>query len=129
MILLLDTSTGECRLTIVDNDDVRHEYMWLANRELASGLLKFLTEKLALHNTKLQELSGLGVFAGPGSFTGLRIGMTLLNALAADRAIPIVAAREEGWKEEVLRRLTSGEDDRIALPFYGRDANITTPKK
>lgn len=130
MILLLDTSTGECRLTLVERTSgEQHSYKWQADRTLASGLLKFMTDKLAIHNVSLQDLAGLGVFAGPGSFTGLRIGMTLLNALAADRHIPIVTAKGEGWQTEALRRLENGEDEKIALPFYGREANITTPKK
>lgn len=130
MIVLLDTSTPECRLTLADQTgDARHEYTWQANRDLADGLLQFLVEKLAEHGAQIGGIYGIGVFAGPGSFTGLRIGMTVLNTIAVDCHVPIVTAKGEDWQHVALERLKKGDNDKIALPFYGREANITQPKK
>lgn len=130
MIILLDTSTGLCRLTVhVDNPTHDYTYTWQADRQLADGLLEFLVETLLKHNITLTQLAGIGVFAGPGSFTGLRIGMTVLNALAADHHIPIVCTRGDNWQSIAIQRLHAGEDEQVALPFYGNDANITTPRK
>lgn len=128
MILLLDTSTPICKLILVAGDS-RHEQTWEANRDLAKGLLGFLEQELHAAGVSWSDLSGLGVFQGPGSFTGLRIGMTVLNTMADTLAIPIVATKGEDWQGTAVSRLAAGENDRLALPFYGAEANITTPRK
>lgn len=128
MILLLDTSTSECRLTLVDGA-TRHEYKWQAERQLAYGLLEYLVTTIKSHDVSLAQLDGIGVFRGPGSFTGLRIGMATLNTIASSEHIPIVGTLGDTWQEDAIRRLNEGEDDRIVLPEYGREARITTPRK
>lgn len=128
MILLLDTSTSECRVTLVDGE-TRHDYTWQADRDLAHGLLEYIVARLTEHDRAVADLSGVGVFRGPGSFTGLRIGITTLNTIAASEHIPIVGTLGETWQIDALARLNAGEDDQIVLPEYGRDARITTPRK
>ena len=68
-------------------------------------------------------------FQGPGSFTGLRIGLTVGNALAYGYTVPIVATQEPHWLETGIERLLNGENDTRAMPFYGADAHITVQKK
>lgn len=128
MIVLLDTSTGLCQLTIVDSEQ-RPTVEWQADRALARGLLEFIITALQQQNLTLQDVTGIGVFRGPGSFTGLRIGATTMNTIAASQDIPIVGALGDDWQEDVLRRLSMGENDKIVLPEYGRDARITLPRK
>ena len=128
MILLLDTSTPVCRLVFVDGD-WRVEKEWEAGRTLAKSLLGFLVKELESVDKNWSDLTGIGVFQGPGSFTGLRIGMTVVNTVADALAIPIVATKGEDWQGSALSRLDAGENDRLALPFYGAEANITKPRK
>ena len=128
MILLLDTSTPICKLTLVDGDQW-YENEWQADRQLAKGLLGYIHEQLAKHDTTFQGVTGIGVFMGPGSFTGLRIGLAVVNTLADAEGIPIVGVTGETWKNDALAGLADGKNDRIVLPFYGSDANITTPRK
>jgi tRNA threonylcarbamoyladenosine biosynthesis protein TsaB len=128
MILLLDTSTNLCRLTFVDGDWQFHDE-WQADRTLAKGLLAYLQTNLSRHGKGFSDISGIAVFEGPGSFTGLRIGITVLNTLADAERIPIVGVRGDDWQAVALSRLQAGENDRIVLPFYGSEAHITTPRK
>ena len=76
----------------------------------------------------LHQLTGLVVYQGPGSFTGLRIGISVMNALSYSLQIPVVGVGGEDWREVGERRLANGEDDKIVLPEYGAKANITQPK-
>lgn len=128
MILLLNTSTPVCTLTLVDGDQ-RFESEWQADRTLAKGLLAYLRDQLAIHDKTFDDITAIGVFRGPGSFTGLRIGMTVLNTIADTQQIPIVGATGESWQIDVMDRLQSGGNDKIVLPFYGSDARITKPRK
>ena len=124
MIILLDTSTVTCHLTTVDGESSSN-FDWVADRALARGLLAFIQEKVG----DVKNISGIGIMRGPGSFTGLRIGMAVANTLADGLGIPIVGETGDSWRESALGRLSSGEDDQVILPFYGGDAHITKPKK
>ena len=128
MILLLDTSTPECRLTFVDGD-WRYDAKWEANRDLAKGLLEYIQTQLEGQGKTWKDLTGLAAFKGPGSFTGLRIGITVLNTVSYSEGIPIVGEVGEKWQETAIQRLLSGESDKVVLPEYGGEANITQPRK
>ena len=128
MILLLDTSTPTCYLYFVEGE-WRYETSWEAGRELAKGLLGFLEKELVGQGKGWGDITGLVVFKGPGSFTGLRIGATVCNTLAYANGWPIIGAMGDEWVEEGLQRLERGENDEIVLPEYGGEANITKPRK
>jgi tRNA threonylcarbamoyladenosine biosynthesis protein TsaB len=128
MILLLDTSTPVCKLTFIDGD-WRYDSQWQADRQLAKGLLGYLHEQLEKNGKTWTDISGIGAFRGPGSFTGLRIGMTVLNTIAASENIPIAGGLNDTWQQEALNALLADIDEKIVLPFYGSDAHITKPRK
>lgn len=128
MILLLDTSTPTCHLSIVDGD-WRYDTRWEAGRELAKGLLGFIEREIFSQHKAWKDGAGLVVYQGPGSFTGLRIGITVFNTLAYSNSWPIVGVTGDDWQAKGLKRLESGENDEIVLPEYGGEANITKPRK
>ena len=110
MKLYLDTSTPT---TILRLDD--KEYTWESGRDLAEKLHEFLRDKLAENDKTWQDIETITFMSGPGSFTGLRIGAAVVNALAHELNIPLYNHR--------------GEKVPIILPDYGRPANVTAPKK
>lgn len=128
MILFLDTSTGNCRIWLDENNFEKE-----LNRNMARDILKFLEDSLRNIGKDYKDLEGIGFFAGPGSFTGLRIGASVVNTLADGLNIPIVAVKKEdennNWRQKAFEKLKNNENDKIALPFYGRGANITKPRK
>jgi tRNA threonylcarbamoyladenosine biosynthesis protein TsaB len=128
MIVLLDTSTPVCKLTFVEGES-RQTVEWQADRELAKGLLKYIDDQLGARNCAWADIKGIGIFKGPGSFTGLRIGMTVMNTVADSESIPIVSATGGDWQEQAIAALRDGRDEKLALPFYGREAHITKPRK
>lgn len=128
MIILLDTSTPEARLTLIDGEQIHH-VVWQADRQLAHGLLAWIRDSLAEQNKAWKDLRGIAVYQGPGSFTGLRIGVAVCNTLADSLGISIVGATGDVWQQVATDRLRAGENDRVVLPEYGRDARITTQRK
>ena len=102
---------------------------WPIKRDLAQYLLLRIKTFLADNSLSFQDLSGLGVYAGPASFTNLRITHTVANTLAYALQIPIVNASTEHWQQNCWRLLKVGEDFKIIKPFYGRAARITKRKK
>lgn len=128
MIILLNTSDALCKLTIIlDGERIQRE--WQADRELAKGLLGWIEKQLSDIGKTLSDIKGIGVFTGPGSFTGLRIGLTVVNTLGDGLLVPVVGERGEQWQDNAIARIEKGENDKIAMPYYGADANITKPRK
>jgi len=128
MIILLDTSTPICKLSLVDGD-WRFDDEWESGRTLAKGLLGYLDASMRDHGKTWQDISGIVAFKGPGSFTGLRIGLTVLNTLADSESIAIVGTTGDMWQADGIERLTNGGNDKLVMPEYGAEAHITTPRK
>ncbi len=128
MNLFINTSTPLCRV-LLEVDETLHVYEWQADRQLAKGLLGYVERCLGEHDKKLADIQGIGVYQGPGSFTGLRIGLTVMNTLADGLGVPIVGVTGEEWAAIAQKRLQLGENDHLVLPNYGADAHITKPRK
>lgn len=128
MILLLDSSTYTCKLSLIDGN-WRYDDEWQADRQLAKGLLGYLQGQLSKHDKTLMDVSAIGVFQGPGSFTGLRIGLAVLNTVAASQEIPIVGATGDDWQAKALDKINNRQNDQLVLPVYGNPAHITKPRK
>ncbi|MFC2369748.1 MAG: hypothetical protein ACFNMB_00810 [Candidatus Saccharimonas sp.] len=128
MIVLWNSAEMTVQLTLIDGDK-RTDYEWVAERNLARDMLAYLRDRLAENEASFADISGIGVFCGPGSFTGLRIGLAVLNTIAHEQRIPIVGVTGDAWREECLARLQNGRNDEIVLPEYGAEARITKPRK
>ncbi|HUC20375.1 MAG TPA: tRNA (adenosine(37)-N6)-threonylcarbamoyltransferase complex dimerization subunit type 1 TsaB [Candidatus Polarisedimenticolaceae bacterium] len=101
---------------------------WESGRQLSSQLLSHIEALLHAQKSTWDDLSGIVVFRGPGSFTSLRIGITVANAMAYAKAIPIVGEVDENWADKGIKRLAAKANDGQVMPHYGAPANITKPK-
>ena len=129
MVLTIRTDRPEAEIGLYDGETQLAYETWLAHRQLAETLHSKIEALLKSQGKTWQDLQGIVCFQGPGSFTGLRIGLTVGNALAYSYQIPIVAAQDPRWLESGIKRLANGENESVALPFYGADAHITPQKK
>lgn len=101
---------------------------WQAHRELAETLHTKIIDVLQEANVRLHELQAIIAYKGPGSFTGLRIGLSVANALAYSLGIAVVAENGDDWITSGLRVIGVDKDQTVALPEYGADPHITKPK-
>lgn len=130
MILAMRTDKPEAELYLFDDNRKQvDEFTWTAHRELADTLLMQVQNLLKKNNVELNELTGLVVFTGEGSFTGLRIGSTVANTLAYSYDIPIVSAEGADWLKAGLQNLLKTEPGHYVVPKYHSEPNITTSKK
>ena len=123
------TDSPVAQFYLCDDHTVIADESWQADRQLAHGLLGRLETFLTDNGLRFEDLNGLFIYRGPGSFTGLRIGITVLNTMAYSLTTPIVGVAGEKWVEDACSRLFSGENDEIVLPQYGAEARITKPRK
>lgn len=89
-MLALDTSTQVGSVALYDGVSVRAELTWEASRRHTMELAPHVVALLAQLDASASDLTGLAVALGPGSFTALRIGLSLAKGLALAQGIPIV---------------------------------------
>ena len=129
MILAIEAASPVTKLRLfTEKASALADLEWESGRNLADELLPQLIKLLKDTQISLDELTGIILFAGPGSFTSLRIGHSVANALASSLAIPVVSVKGPDWLEDGVKRLHAGKNDKIALPFYGSEANVSKPK-
>jgi tRNA threonylcarbamoyladenosine biosynthesis protein TsaB len=129
LILTLRTDKPEAEIGLYENSSQMHHEVWQAHRQLAETIHTKLEDLLTLENKTIHDVEGIVVFKGPGSFTGLRIGVSVANALAYSLHIPIVASAGEDWQKDGVAKILAGESETIALPEYGAPVFITKQKK
>src|SRR4051812_8427843 len=95
LILTVRTDKPEAELGLYSDSKKLTYLTWTAHRELAETIHLKIEELLAKSTKELnglQGIEGIVVYKGPGSFTGLRIGFGVVNALAYSLEIPVVAS-------------------------------------
>lgn len=131
MILLIEAVSPQTQLWLAEPAAVtspRLILVWDSGRSLADELLGHIVGVLAEAKLALAEVSGIVLMGGPGSFTSLRIGHTVANALADSLGVPVVNAVGSGWQQEGLAALKTASSGRPVLPHYGAEPNITAPR-
>ena len=110
MILGVKTDDSTAQLVIATPDgEIIREKSWSAQRTLARDLDKEITQLTDNFNDR----TALIVYEGPGSFTGLRIGITVANAISYARNIPIVGTSGETWFLAGMDKLRYNKPDNL----------------
>lgn len=129
IILALRTDKPEAELYLYEGPKRLAELKWPAHLKLAETLNTQIEQILNKSSIYYSDLKGIAIYKGPGSFTGLRIGVSVANALAYAQTIPIVARGGDDWLAQAIQGLSTGQNDQIAVPEYGAPVRVTKPKK
>ncbi len=90
MLLSLDTSTRSMGLALYDGARLLAESGWMTADHHTVELAPAVEQTLRRCGVKMSAVTAVGVALGPGSFTGLRIGLALAKGLALARRIPLI---------------------------------------
>ena len=90
MQLAIDTSTDTASLALVQDSQVLAELTWRCEQNHSVELLPRLADLLSRTKSSLQSISCVIVAKGPGSFNGLRVGVSTAKGLAFSLGIPMV---------------------------------------
>jgi tRNA threonylcarbamoyladenosine biosynthesis protein TsaB len=90
LLLALDTSTRTVGLALYDGVQVLNETIWASQDYHTVELAPAVAQALQRAGVGVEALGALGVATGPGSFTGLRVGLALVKGLAMARNLPLV---------------------------------------
>jgi tRNA threonylcarbamoyladenosine biosynthesis protein TsaB len=90
LLLAIDTATRFAGLALYDGDTILAESCWLSKNNHSVELMPALTRMLEQQTFTAGDLAAVAVSIGPGSFTGLRIGLSTAKGLAKAAEIPIL---------------------------------------
>lgn len=129
LILTLRTDKPEAELGLFDGQQQLTYRVWSAHRQLAETIHQTLQDVLTSQNKQLADIQAIVMYQGPGSFTGLRIGLSVGNALAMSYGLPVSGQTGDDWRENGIAAIMSGADSKVVLPEYGAPVHITQQKK
>ncbi|MEG0857135.1 MAG: tRNA (adenosine(37)-N6)-threonylcarbamoyltransferase complex dimerization subunit type 1 TsaB [Terrisporobacter sp.] len=89
-ILGIDTSTMAANVAVLEDDKLICEYSVNTKKTHSQKLMPMMENMLNLSDIDITEIDAIGICVGPGSFTGLRIGMATAKAMAHVNNIPII---------------------------------------
>ncbi len=90
MLLAIDTATAMMGLALHDGRDLVAESHWRTTQNHSVELAPAVEAMLSQAGLKPRDLSAVAVCTGPGSYTGVRIGVALAKGLASARGLPLV---------------------------------------
>ncbi len=109
LILALDTTTAAGSLALARDADLLDARTGLDERTHGERLPMEITAMLERHDASLAEVDRFVVAAGPGSFTGLRVGIATIQGLALSLGRPVVAISVLDALVEIARNPATGE--------------------
>jgi len=115
-MLFINSAKDEARITLFRGEKIVAQEYW-GGKELSEKLLEKIDQLVTKNKTKIDAIA---IYPGPGSYTGLRIGIAVANFLAWSLGVPIFEADANGNIQ--------GRDKKFMLPKYLRQAHITKPK-
>ena len=109
--------------------------VWRAKTHQSEELLPAVDKLLKQNKLKTEDLGLIVVNIGPGSFTGIRVGVATANAFGFALNISVVGIKARDIDiEKIMQKgfdlYKKGKTKKgiIARPFYDKKPNITTPK-
>jgi tRNA threonylcarbamoyladenosine biosynthesis protein TsaB len=130
MLLAVDTSTSQVGLALYDGAQVIGEFAWRSSQRHTVELAPAISDLLARCGLTMEDISVLGVALGPGSFTSLRVGLSLVKGIALARHVPLVGiptldilARAQPASRLPLAVVLPAGRGRLALGWYKSSKN------
>ncbi len=130
MLLAIDSATRLLSIALSDENNIRAEWSWYSENHHTVELAPHIQQLMMQSNVTPGDLTGLAVVTGPGSFTGLRIGMSYAKGLSLARNIPVIGvptldviAAMQPIKGERLCAIVQAGRGRITPAFYRVEGN------
>lgn len=125
MLLAIDTSTRVVGVALYDGIQVISEVMWVTQDYHTVELAPAVYQTLSKVNANVADINAIAVAIGPGSYTGLRIGLAFVKGLSLVNQLPVVgiptfdilAAAQHVVERKMITVLRAGRG-RLATGWY-----------
>jgi tRNA threonylcarbamoyladenosine biosynthesis protein TsaB len=130
ILLALDSATDLASAALYDGERVLAEVSWHSARRHTVELLPQVDTLCALMGLTAADVSGIAVAVGPGSFTGIRVALSLAKGIASARQLPLlgvstldaIAHPHRGQPLPVTALVQAGRG-RVCWAYYAPDAD------
>jgi tRNA threonylcarbamoyladenosine biosynthesis protein TsaB len=122
MLLAIDTATRQISLALHDGLSIAAESTWRTTNNHTVELAPNTALMLRRAGVEPGHLRGIAVAQGPGSYTGLRIGMGLAKGMALAHNLPLIGV----LTFEILMRAQSPRDERVIAVIHAGRGRIST---
>lgn len=112
MELGIDTSTENLSIALFDSGEVVGSFDEMSKMRHGANLIWQVDQLLSQHGILHQEIQGLVSGRGPGSYTGLRVGITACKMWAAAKGVPLYQV-----SSLALMAARVGETNRVIIPL------------
>lgn len=129
LILAIDCSTDILGLALFEDKKLIGEYNLSLERQHSEKLMPLMKEIFALLGYQPEELDGVAVSIGPGSFTGLRIGITAAKMLGRIFSIPVkgissLEVMASAVDDDYILALLDAKRERVYYSFFNSSQNL-----
>lgn len=115
-ILALETSTSEGGIALMEDQKILAEHPFKTNENFGQNLFPLIDQIFKETNLTLKDIGLIAVNAGPGSYTGLRVGVTCTNTLSWVNQIPSV-----GISNLYNMAFSTSQNGKIGVLIYGSE--------
>ena len=124
--LFLDTSTKYLCIGIAKDHKVIYKFQQEAIKKQSELTIPFLQKALSEVNISLDDIDEVNVTIGPGSFTGIRIGMCIAKVLASMKNIPLKAISSLNAYASLGKKIVilDAKAKRVYLGIYNNNEKV-----
>lgn len=124
--LYIDTSTKYLCIGLAKNYQVFYKFQQEAIKKQSELTIPFLQKSLSENNLTLNDIDEVNVTIGPGSFTGIRIGMCVAKVLASMNNIPLKAISSLNAYANLGKKIVilDAKAKRVYLGIYNNNENV-----
>ncbi|WP_367680240.1 tRNA (adenosine(37)-N6)-threonylcarbamoyltransferase complex dimerization subunit type 1 TsaB [Candidatus Fukatsuia anoeciicola] len=130
-ILAIDTTTEACSVAIWNNGEICTLFK-VCPRKHTRYILPMIQKILADSGLSLHQLDALAFGRGPGSFTGVRIGISIGQGLALGANLPMISVStlqtlaQGGWRQSGVQQVLVAIDARMGEIYWGQFTQNTS---
>ena len=139
-ILSMDTSSDVCSVALLEDDRIIDEIHNESEREHSQSLMPMIKELLEKNNITLDDIDLVASGIGPGSFTGIRIGIATTKAFSDAKNIPVVGVnsleaqaymvllKEEKENSKILSMIDARNENAYVAVYRYKNDNLSVYK-
>ena len=90
-LLLIDTATNTCSVAISQGSNILHQEMQQGEKQHAKVLPSMVQQCLQAANLEWKQISAVAISIGPGSYTGLRVGLSFVKGICTALKMPMIS--------------------------------------